>query len=935
MDERGIITEANATACALLGYKREEMIGCEAHGLFHAHTKDQSVVPLEECPIYEAFQEGSSYRSSDECFKHKNGSFIKVRVGANPLIESGKVTSMVIVFSDITQEKADEAHRQLLTQAVKSSTNAIVITDKDATIQWANPAFESLAGFKLGEAIGKKPRDLIYSGKQSPDFYGALWETILSGKPWQGEVINKRKDGTLYTEELNITPVLSDNREIAHFIAIKQDISNRKEYEKILKESKKKAELAAKAKSDFLANMSHEIRTPLNAIIGFNELLSQTPLNKRQEELLKKSADSSKLLLHILNDILDYSKIEAGELELHNEPTKLGEILAQIENIFKESATSKGIQFTISKAKSLPYLVKTDGLRLLQILANLVSNGIKFTHEGSVELRVTLLHQSVKNATLLFEVIDSGIGMSQEQIEKVFDVFTQADTSITRRYGGSGLGLSIAKHLATMLKGDLRIQSQEGEGTTVSFSLKAAVISWEGEDEEIADDEVLPNLEGNAVLIVEDNPINQEVEKRMCERVGLEVDVAGDGEEGVAIFAQNPERYSCILMDLQMPVMDGYEATKKIRNIDPLVPIIALTAAASTEDRQKVLAAGMNEHLGKPIDSKRLYMYLQKWCKIDAKSPAQINEISKSKPTVLIVDDDSSNIQRLSQILKDEYHIKVASSGKMALRVVETQAKIDAILLDIMMPDIDGYSLCKKLKEDPRMIHVPILFTTAKNSPEDEAYGFSLGATDYITKPYHPAVVQARVRHQIEFRQRQKELENLSMMDGLTKIPNRRYFDEHFETAFRDSVREGKVIALMILDIDYFKPYNDNYGHGQGDRVLIQVAKALQGALRRPWDKIFRYGGEEFAVVLSGTSEKGAHKMAEVLRQSVEELKIPHAYSKTSNVVTVSIGWILKTSSLDIGKATMFRYADEALYGAKSAGRNRVMQYNAKEHFDE
>jgi PAS domain S-box-containing protein len=539
MNRKGIITEVNATACMLLGYKHEEMIGTEAHALFHAHSRDKKLVTLEECPIFEALQEGTSYRSTEEYFRHKNGSLVEVRVGANPLIEDGYIKSMVTVFSDITQEKADEAQKRLLTQALESSSNAIVITDKDAIIQWANPAFENLTGFKPQEAIGRKPKDLVASGKQSEEFYAAMWEAILHGVSWSGEVINKRKDGVLYTEELNITPVLGSDGEVAHFIAIKQDISKRKAYEENLKIAKENAEEAMRAKTDFLANMSHEIRTPLNAIIGLNELLSQTSLTARQEELLKKTNDSSKLLLHIVNDILDYSKIKAGELELHSEAVKLEDVLGQIESIFNESAIKKGIDLSIQSPKPLPYLIQADGLRLLQVLTNLVGNGVKFTHEGSVELRVTILNQSVKKVTLLFEVIDTGIGMSKAQVARVFEPFTQADTSITRRYGGSGLGLSIAKDLVKAIGGELRIKSQEGEGTTTSFAIKVPVVAWEGETKPV-DKEVLPDLRGCSILIIEDSPINQEVARRMCERVGASVDVAGDGEEGVGVFMNNP-----------------------------------------------------------------------------------------------------------------------------------------------------------------------------------------------------------------------------------------------------------------------------------------------------------------------------------------------------------------------------------------------------------
>jgi len=375
------------------------------------------------------------------------------------------------------------------------------------------------------------------------------------------------------------------------------------------------AQMASLAKSNFLANMSHEIRTPMNAIMGLSELLSDTPLVPKQSEYLEKIISSSSLLLGIINDILDFSKIEAGKIEVEKTSVYLKNVLIHLQNLFEESASKKGVQFHLHIHDAIPNVILADELKLTQILTNFLSNALKFTLKGSVTLSVELVGKSVEKATLRFSIDDTGIGMSEEQLEKLFVPFNQADVSITRKYGGTGLGLSIAKRLGEAMGGRVSVRSQPNSGSCFSFELEVEVLEWEQIflQSERSPQNSKEGLAGLQVLVVEDNSINQEVVKTMLERVGMHVEVAHNGKEGVEAFLNG--HFDAILMDIQMPVMGGYEASRQIRAYDKNIPIIALTAAAMAEDKKKALDAGMNEHLSKPLHSKRLYSMLENVCK--------------------------------------------------------------------------------------------------------------------------------------------------------------------------------------------------------------------------------------------------------------------------------------------------------------------------------
>ena len=293
-------------------------------------------------------------------------------------------------------------------------------------------------------------------------------------------------------------------------------------------------------------------------------------------------------------------------------------------------------------------------------------------------------------------------------------------------------------------------------------------------------------------------------------------------------------------------------------------------------------------------------------------------------PVILVVDDVPTNVKILADALRAEYRIKVASNGVDALRLAQSEPLPDLIMLDVMMPEVDGYEVCIRLKENPVTRRIPVIFVTAKNADYDEEYGFSLGASDYICKPYSLLVLRARVRNQIQLKKQADQLESLSHIDALTHIPNRRRFDEVIGTEWKRSFRLQQPLAVLMIDIDHFKQYNDHYGHGAGDEALRSVATALAGGVLRPADLVARYGGEEFVVILPETSGEAAAAIGEKLRERVFALKIPHEHSGTAPFMSISLGAAAVIPSEQLTLPQLLEMADKMLYQSKEAGRNRL-----------
>ncbi|MCX8083709.1 MAG: response regulator [Calditerrivibrio sp.] len=395
-----------------------------------------------------------------------------------------------------------------------------------------------------------------------------------------------------------------------------------------LYKARESAERSNKAKDFFLANISHELRTPLNSILGFAEILKNKETDPEKMSFIGNIYTSSEILMNLINDILEYSKIESGRFELQRVDFSLKEIALNLVNIFHLSASKKNIKLNLIFDDTLPPLVIGDKLRITQVLSNLLSNSIKFTEEGNITIEIKLLNKSSDLSKVLvrFSVKDTGIGINDTDKEKIFRPFTQADISITRKYGGTGLGLTISKKLVELMGGNLLLESEINKGSHFYFDLYLEVQSWNLDEKRDTNDivDAVSNIDlnGNRILIVEDNIINQQLLKNMLKDHNATVDIASDGNEALNLYKTN--KYNLILMDIQMPNMDGYTTTQKIRELDKDIPIIALTAAAMIEDREKALQAGMNEHLAKPFKKSTLIKTLQKYLLSNKKNKSDL-----------------------------------------------------------------------------------------------------------------------------------------------------------------------------------------------------------------------------------------------------------------------------------------------------------------------
>ncbi len=542
--------------------------------------------------------------------------------------DNNKILEIIATALGIEEERklSSDKLRQM-SRAIEQSASTIVITDIKANIEYANPKFIQTTGYTLEEAIGNNPR-ILKSGEMSARDYKKMWDNLSAGLDWRGEFHNKRKNGELYWEFATISPLRNLDGEITHYLAVKEDITERKMIEIELAEAKASAEAANMAKSEFLANMSHEIRTPMTSVMGMAELLLDTPLNDSQKKYCQHIHESSNLLLTIINDILDFSKIEAGKMAIENIDMELFSVVASVTEMIGIKALEKKLSLNTNIDEKIPAHLKGDPVRIRQILLNLLGNAVKFTKHGAITLNMRLIKEDAGQAFVKFEVTDTGIGLSREAKDNLFKPFVQADSSTTRKYGGTGLGLSISKRLVEMMKGEIGIISTEGEGSTFWFSLplekgtavrhdeKNTAADHEGRAAEIGRPVPAIDADSLTLLLADDNPSNQRVLLLQLNKLGYKnVHIASDGREAVELCSKNI--YSLILMDCQMNVMDGFEATRIIRAKEACqnchTPIIALTADAMSGTRDKCIAAGMDDYITKPAGIQYLQNTLNKW----------------------------------------------------------------------------------------------------------------------------------------------------------------------------------------------------------------------------------------------------------------------------------------------------------------------------------
>lgn len=507
---------------------------------------------------------------------------------------------------------------------IKSALNeAALISEADirGNITFVNDQFCKISGYSPAELLGSNHR-IVRSSHHPKEFYQEMWQTISAGRVWQGEICNRAKDGRPYWVWSTIYPIKDHSGKVVRYISIRFDVTGRKEAEQQILS-------ATNAKSAFLANMSHEIRTPMNGVLGMAELLSIGELTERQRKYVDTIAQSGKSMLEVLNDILDFSKIESGKLSVENHSFNLHDMLNSLKILFDTAASRKSLTLSLNRGHELPEWIVSDPTRLRQIISNLLANAIKFTSKGSVTIVAGLKSGKDDQLHLYFAVKDTGRGIPDEKQETIFNSFTQEDTSTTRKFGGTGLGLTICRQLVNLLGGELKLRSEKGKGSTFFFSIPATR-GQPAKRQEIPRTTLnIANPELINVLLVEDNEVNMDLATIYLDKFGLTCDTASNGLKAVNKLEQG-NNYDIILMDCQMPVMDGYEATRRIRGmkLGRQPTIIAMTAHAMKGSRQECIDAGMDDYFTKPVSLRAIGRILEKWIpnlerSQQAKSPSE------------------------------------------------------------------------------------------------------------------------------------------------------------------------------------------------------------------------------------------------------------------------------------------------------------------------
>jgi polar amino acid transport system substrate-binding protein len=681
--------------------------------------------------------------------------------------EDGQAYRMAGSIVDITEGRFAQEQVTKLSRATENSPASVVITDKDGNIEYVNPTFCKVTGYSPQEAIGNNPR-VLKSGDLSESFYKNLWETILSGKTWKGDFINKKKNGEEFWESASISPIKNDRGEITHFVAVKQDITERKHMEKELIHAKQAADDANKSKGDFLANMSHEIRTPMNAVIGMAHLALKTKLTAKQRDYLKKIQSSANSLLGIINDILDFSKIEAGKMDMESVEFNLEDVMDNLANLITVKAQEKEeLEVLFNTNRDVPRFLVGDPLRLGQILINLSNNAVKFTDTGEIVVSTELFKRNEGRVTLKFSVSDTGIGLTKEQAGKLFQSFTQADTSTTRKYGGTGLGLTISKRLAEMMGGEIWVESKYGQGTAFSFTADFGL----GQEKAKKKFKPSQDLRGMKVLVVDDNATSRGILQEMLESFSFEVSVAASGKEGITELenADEDKPFELVIMDWKMPGMDGIEASKRIKDLTSLnkiPPIVMVTAYGREEVMQQADQVGLEGFLLKPVSPSMLFDTIMEAFGEKVRESSRVAPRKEQKAEafkqidgarVLLVEDNEINQQVAKEILEGAgLNVALANNGQEAVsRIKETN--YDAVLMDVQMPVMDGYTATREIRKwesedrgqrtdirgqnsnlQPPTSNIPIIAMTAHAMAGDEDKSIEAGMNDHVTKPIDP-----------------------------------------------------------------------------------------------------------------------------------------------------------------------------------------------------
>ncbi len=689
------------------------------------------------------------FKKQTENLEKSNEELKKSRMAALSIMQDANLQKE-ITEKALSELEISTLEFKKLSQAIEQANVSIMITKLNGEIEYVNAYFFNTTGYTYDETIGNTPK-MLQSGKHPKEMYRKLWETITNGNIWKGEFENRKKNGELYWDSTTISPVVNNKNKITHFVAVKEDITQKKKIEQELREAKITAEAATEAKSQFLASMSHEIRTPMNAIIGLSYLALNTALNPKQLDYLSKIDSSAKSLLRIINDILDFSKIEAGELTIESINFDLESVVSSVTNFISQRVFEKRLELIVHIAPDVPLDLIGDPLRLAQVLTNFCNNAVKFTQKGEIIIEITLVTEDEDNAELLFAVKDTGIGIKENEKDKLFKAFQQADTSTTREFGGTGLGLVISQNLAKLMNGDIWFESEENKGSVFYFS----IILKKQITQHFNQNSLLEELTGMKVLLLNINSTMNNYLFQVLESFSFRVHVASSEQDAINELEKSVDKpYGLVITDYQELKATNFETLNTIKNKYNL-PIIMLVAPYLQEKIVEVeIIELVNLFLVKPFNYSELFnTIMELFGKLGSRSVVisddknlyqeELEEIRGS--LILLAEDNEINQQVAIEMLEAvDIQVEVASNGLQAVDMVKKSgipSKYSLVLMDIQMPEMDGYDATTEIKKLKDYKNLPIIAMTADAMSDVREKCLKVGMVDYLTKPIEPDVV--------------------------------------------------------------------------------------------------------------------------------------------------------------------------------------------------
>ncbi|MEI6209747.1 MAG: response regulator [Desulfuromonadales bacterium] len=738
ISDKGLILEANFTATSMLGMARGALVKQPISRIIPEDHQDTYYLHCKQL-----FDTGEPLTFELQMLKMDGTEFL-----ANLLFKPAYNGEYWLIIEDISRRRLFEETQSMMSRAVEQCPVSIVITNILGTIVFVNPKFIELSGYTAEEAIGQNPR-ILKSGKTPPETYEKLWSTISSGDTWEGDVLNKSKDGGLFWEHSRVTALRNDSGAITHYIAVKEDITEKKNILEQLTVAKKQADTASQAKSNFLATMSHEIRTPMNGVIGMTGLLLETKLTDEQYEYAEIVRKSGENLLSLINDILDFSKIEAGKLDLEVLDFDLRVTLEDTAELLAVRAADAGLELIIRVDPAVPSYLRGDPGRLRQIISNLVGNAIKFTHRGEIVISAALQSQMDDLVTIHFGILDTGIGIPESRLAAIFEPFTQLDGSTTRKYGGTGLGLAICRQLTELMGGEIGVFSEVGRGSTFWFT--ARFQKQTSQVSRSSDSSAHANISGVRILVVDDNATNRILMTTFLNNWGCRYESAADGETGFAMLheaAEKQDPFRIALLDHEMPGMDGLEFGRRIK-ADPLLSsilMVMVTSLGQRGDAAVLEQIGFVGYLVKPVRHSQLRECLELALgRADQASEARgiitrhiVAENAKHGMRILLAEDNVINQKVAQHMLKTlGYRVDVVANGWEAVRALE-MINYDLVLMDCMMPDMDGFEATAVIRDTGSKVSnhdVPIIAMTANAMKGDRDRCIEAGMDDYLAKP--------------------------------------------------------------------------------------------------------------------------------------------------------------------------------------------------------